>query len=836
MQPREQPRERIGESPRAAIIPLFGQNQTSGGADPDTLTARELLRLLGKRILESTRAHIGHIKHLLLQLRSRLRTRLRSSAGQTLTRISAFLRHVPEFPTNLIVRFLHALPLTLVRQRWRVGLAVLVVFVPASYFAYCIVTIPFSGGLSIEPTPSALVVEADDGRAFATRGIFKGEKLSPDQLPAILAGAVIAIEDRRFYQHGGIDFPATIRAAWHDLLGRRLEGGSTITQQLARLLYLSPERSLKRKVQEVVLAIWLESHLTKQQILARYLDTAYFGAGAYGVDAAAKRYFGKSAKDLSVGEAAMLAGLIRAPSALEPDRNLDRARQRENIVLDAMVQAGTISQQQADDARQKPTVLHVPPQAPTGTNYFIDTMASEVKSLVGTNVGDLTVRTTLNRELQQIAESVIAKRLATTGASKNAHQAALIAMAPDGAILAMVGGRDYNNSQFNRAIQARRQPGSLFKLFVYLAAMRKGLTPETVLVDQPVQIGDWEPENYGDRYYGPVNLRTAFAHSLNSIAVQLADRVGVRSVIETAKQLGVQSNLPEVPSVALGSGDVTLLEMTRAFAAIAKDTNRVDQYTVNGITKANRNLYSRSAPHATQADGPLLHSEMMDLLSSVVRDGTGRAAQLDLPVAGKTGTSQDYRDAWFVGFTPDLVVGVWVGNDDNSPMKGVTGGSLPATIWHDFVKSAEPLWRSQGATAGLDGTKVATSMGSAPEASANADDKVLRGTATVLDSGVIELQGRVIRLLGWDSFGRRDFYALCRLLRRREVICTPAGRSPLYNCQVGDINLSASIIAAGQFANDASRELERVDKFAHINENLRRHASRHFWVHRFFHW
>lgn len=834
MQFREQPRERIEESQKAAIIPLFRQNPTSEGADPDTLTVRELLGLLVKRISISTRACIGHLKHLVLQLGSRLRDRQPSTTGQILTPISASRRQ--GFPTKLIARCLHALPVTLLRQRWRFGLAGIVVLVPASYVAYCIVTIPFSGGLSIEATPSALVVETDDGRAFATRGIFKGEKLSPDQLPATLSSAVIAIEDRRFYQHGGIDFPATIRAAWHDLLGRRLEGGSTITQQLARLLYLSPERSLKRKVQEAILAIWLESHLTKQQILARYLDTAYFGAGAYGVDAAAKRYFGKSAKDVSLGEAAMLAGLIRAPSALEPDRNLDRARERANIVLDAMVRAGAISQQQADVTRQKPVVLHVPPQAPTGSNYFIDTMASEVKSLVGTNVGDLTVRTTLNRELQQLAESVIAKRLATTGASKNAHQAALIAMAPDGAILAMVGGRDYNNSQFNRALQARRQPGSLFKLFVYLAAMRKGLTPETVLVDQPVQIGDWEPENYGDRYYGPVTLRTAFAHSLNSVAVQLADQVGVRTVIDTAKQLGVQSKLPEVPSVALGSGDVTLLEMTSAFAAIAKDTNRLDPYTVNGITKTNRSLYSRSTPYAAQADGPLIHSEMMDLLSSVVRDGTGRAAQLDLPVAGKTGTSQDYRDAWFVGFTPDLVVGVWVGNDDNSPMKGVTGGSLPATIWHDFVRSAEPLRRSsQEATAALDGTKVATSTGSAPEAPANVDDKVLRGMATVLDSGVIELQGRVIRLLGWDSFGRRDFYALRRLLRRREVICTPAGRSPLYNCQVGDINLSASIIAAGQFANDASPELERVDKFAHINENLRR-QSRHFWVHRFFHW
>jgi penicillin-binding protein 1A len=834
MQSGEQPREQIGDSPRAAIISLSGRKRPSEGVNPDTLTVRELLGILGQRILISAHVEVARLNRSLLQLRWRLRSLVPPAFEQPLTASRGSRHHAPGFLSRLIGKGRDAL--TWLRQRWRLGLAGVVVLVPASYVAYCIVTIPFSGGLSIHPTPSALVVEADDGRAFATRGIFKGEELTPDQLPAILANAVIAIEDRRFYQHGGVDLPATIRAAWHDLLGRRLEGGSTITQQLARLLYLSPERNLKRKVQEAVLAIWLESHLTKQQILARYLDSAYFGAGTYGVDAAAKRYFGKSARNVSVAEAAMLAGLIRAPSALEPDRNLDRARQRADIVLDAMVQTGAISQQQADAARQKPAVLHVPPHAPTGSNYFIDTMASEVKSLVGTNVGDLTVQTTLNREMQQIAESAIANRLATTGATKNVHQAALIAMAPDGAILAIVGGRDYNNSQFNRAIRARRQPGSLFKLFVYLAAMRKGLTPETVLIDRPVQIGNWEPENYGDRYYGPVTLRTAFAHSLNSIAVQLADQVGIRAVIDTAKQLGVQSKLPEVPSVALGSGDVTLLEMTSAFAAIAKGTNRVDPYTVHEITKTNRNLYSRSASHAARADSPLIHSEMMDLLSGVVREGTGRAAQLDLPVAGKTGTSQDYRDAWFVGFTPDLVVGVWVGNDDNSPMKGVTGGSLPAMIWHDFVRGAEPLRRSEGAMAVLYGTKAATSTGSTLEAPANVDNKVLRGTATVLDSGVIELQGRVIRLLGWDDFGRRNFYALRRLLRRREVICTPADRPPLYNCQVGDISLPANIVPyAGQFAKESTNpDLVGGEQYARTTHNARRHEFRRFWLRGFF--
>ena len=611
MQSREQPREHVNENPRAAIIPLFRDKKSSENVDVDALTVRELLGLIGKRILTFSGFQIARLSRVVARLRVQ-NWRVRSATDQRIRTALGWQRDLDGYFTEVIRRKGSALTPRR-RPRWRSALIAIILLVPVSYVSYCVVTIPFSGSLAIQPTPSALGIEADDGRVFATRGIFKGEKISADQLPEILSSAVIAIEDRRFFQHGGIDLQATIRAAWHDLLGRRLEGGSTITQQVARLLYLSPERSLKRKVQEAILAVWLESHLTKKQILALYLDRAYFGAGAYGVDAAAKRYFGKSAKEVSLSEAAMLAGLIRAPSALEPDRNLDGARVRADIVLDAMVQGGAISQQQADAARQKPAILRVPPQAPPGSNYFIDAMANEVKSLVGANVGDLTVRSTLNRELQRLAENVIAKKLVSSGTPKNVHQAALIAMSPDGAILAMVGGRDYNSSQFNRATQARRQPGSLFKLFVYLAAMHKGFTPETVLVDRPIQIGNWEPENYGDRYYGPVTLRTAFARSLNSIAVQLADVVGVKTVIDTAKQLGVQSKLPEVPSVALGSGDVTVLEMTSAFAKIAKNTNTVNAYTVRRVTKNDGNIYSRSAPPAAQADDSLDGAALTDV-------------------------------------------------------------------------------------------------------------------------------------------------------------------------------------------------------------------------------
>jgi penicillin-binding protein 1A len=611
------------------------------------------------------------------------------------------------------------------RMRHRDGFAVVsvIALLPVAYIAYCIVTIPLAGA-SVQPAPSAMVFEGEDGRPFATRGILKGQGISADRIPPLLAGAVTAIEDRRFYQHGGIDLRATTRAAWHDLRGHRLEGGSTITQQLARRLYLSPDRTLKRKVQEAALAMWLNLHFSKNQILARYLNTAYFGDSAYGADSAALRYFDKSAQQLTLPEAAMLAGLIRSPSQLEPDRNLAGAQARAGVVLDAMVENGAITQQQADAARQQPAMLHGISDSPPGSNYFIDTAAAEAKSRIGPSTGDLTIHTTLNPELQRIAESIVDKRLASAGKANNAGQAALIAMSPDGAILAMVGGRDYGTSQFNRVTQARRQPGSLFKAFVYLTALRKGYTPDSTIVDQPITIGGWSPDNYGHQYYGPVTLRTAFADSLNSVAVQLGQSVGIQNVIDTARKLGVRSDLPAVPSLAIGSGAVTPLEMTRAFAAIATNTANVDSYAMRDIANGDQAIYTRTAPGAESADNPTIHAEMLDLLTSVVRQGTGTAASLDRPVGGKTGTSEDYRDAWFVGFTSDLVVGVWVGNDDNTPMDGVTGGSIPASIWHDFVSAAEHVRGSQSTAVSAAAPSAQTiSFAGIPAAGGNGADQ-----------------------------------------------------------------------------------------------------------------
>jgi penicillin-binding protein 1A len=669
----EQPASETTHTPEAA----------ASAAEPaflQTLSAAVLLKLLARRVVDAVRNAAGATARW-FSAHARPSSARPSSARTLLPAIGA---KAATFKTHLA-------------QKRVLAWAGIVALLPVVYIAYCVLTIPFAANTPVPAASSAMLFEAADGNAFATRGILKGDAIAPDQIPPVLASAVVSVEDRRFYQHGGLDLRAIGRAAWHDVTGRRIEGGSTITQQLARRLYLTQDRSLKRKVQEAALALWLDMRLSKKEILARYLNTVYFGDGAYGADPAARRYFGKSAQQLSLSEAAMLAGLIRAPSQLEPDRNMAGAQERATTVLDTMTETGAISQQQADNAKQHPAVLRVAPGTPPGSNYFIDAAATEARSHAGTTTADLTIKTTLNRNLQQLAETVIARRLSASGQSKNVGQAALVALASDGAILAMVGGRDYNTSQFNRVTQARRQPGSLFKLFVYLTAMRKGYSPDTVLVDQPVSIGNWEPENYGDKFYGPVTLRTGFAHSLNSIAVQLAQAVGINNVIDTAHQLGVHSDLPAVPSVALGSGNVTLLEMTRAFANVALNKTTVEPYAVQDVAADNQAAFSRSPPPDATVDNPTVHAAMIDLLSSVVREGTGRAAALDQPVGGKTGTSEDYHDAWFVGFTSDLIVGVWVGNDDNSPMNSVTGGGLPASIWHDFVRAAEAGHRPQSA-------------------------------------------------------------------------------------------------------------------------------------------
>jgi penicillin-binding protein 1A len=700
---------------------------------------------------------------------------------------------------------------------WLAGAVLGVGVLCAAYVIYCLAGLPFKGGLVVEPTSSALTVQSEDGRIFGTRGVFKGEKLSASDLPASLAQAIIAIEDRRFYQHPGIDLKGLARAVFRNAsAGGTREGGSTITQQLVRMLYLSQERTLKRKVQEAILALWLEGHLSKEEILTTYLNTAYFGAGVYGADAAAKRYFGKAAKDLTLAEAAMLAGLVRAPSQLAPHRNLNGAQGRAAQVLDAMVETGAITLVQAEDAKRDPAQLRMPADTPEGTNYFIDLVSTEARRLIGSGPTDLVAKTTINLDLQNLAESTVARYLDKDGASKRVSQAALVALAPDGAILAMVGGRDYTESQFNRVTQAKRQPGSLFKLFVYLTALRAGARPDTMMVDRPTQIGEWEPENYGGRYRGPVTLKTAFANSINTIAVQLAESVGIQAVINTAKGLGIRSELPNVPSLALGSAEVTLLEMTQAFAAVAVNTEKLEPFVVRSIMSGDKNVYTRPATSLPPQQNPAARAAMLDLLSSVVREGTGKAARLSVPVAGKTGTTQDNRDAWFVGFTPDLIVGVWVGNDDNSPTNNVTGGGLPASIWHDFVAQA-----ARKRPAGAAPTAVVAAIGpgtAGVSASAQAPLVPLRGPASVVDTGTLEINGQAIRLFGVEgTSGARALRDFDRVLRRGDVVCVPAAEEAgTYRCSLHGRDLSELVLfnGGGRASPDASPDLLAAEEQA----------------------
>jgi penicillin-binding protein 1A len=679
---------------------------------------------------------------------------------------------------------------------------------------YSIATLPLDGGLQVDPTPSALVVEADGGETFATRGVFKGTKVTVADVPAHLTQAVVAIEDRRFYSHLGVDPWGILRAAWRNWqAGGTREGGSTITQQLARLMFLSPDQNLRRKIQEAVIALWLESQLSKEEILLRYLNTAYFGSGAYGVDAAAQRYFSKPTKELSLAEAAMLAGLVRAPSQLAPTRNLGGAKERADTVLQSMVDTGVITAEQEEAARAEPVNLRVPPETPPGTNYFVDTAAADVRRLLGGASGDLTLRTSLNLELQRLAEGIIERRLDADGQKKNVSQAALVALSPDGAIRALVGGRDYEASQFNRATQARRQAGSLFKLFVYLAAMQKGYDPQSVVVDRPTQIGDWEPQNANGRFRGPVSLRNAFAQSINTVAAQLADEVGIPAVIETAKRLGVQSELPAVPSLALGSAEVTLLEMTRAYAAVATGNLALEPYTVRSIQGSTQQALFTRPGAAPRAEGlGASRAAMLDLLQAVVREGTGKAARLPNVSAagGKTGTTQEYRDAWFIGFTPDLIVGVWVGNDDNAPMNKVVGGDLPAEIWRDFLTRAAPLLTKDKRQAPAE-TVAATNPNEPAPTTAGAN--LVRGVPEVMDTGTLAIRGIVVRLEGVQ--GERGTLArqLARFLRRREVMCIPSEIPGVQRCRIGNYNLSAIILAAGggRATPDAPEELQAAE-------------------------
>ena len=561
-----------------------------------------------------------------------------------------------------------------------VGLAAL------GYFA---LTLPDTRDLTAAQRKPSMTLLAADGSLIATYGDLFGEALRLQELPKYVPQAVIATEDRRFYSHFGIDPVGLLRAAFADLRARHVvQGGSTITQQLAKNLFLTPDRTIQRKIQETLLALWLEHKFTKQQILEIYLNRVYLGAGTYGVDAAAHRYFDKSARDLTLYEAAVIAGLLKAPSRFSPANDKDLASQRAAQVLANMVDAGFITDAQAQSAqRQKDQLARA--SVRRGGRYFADWVADQVISFGGTQGRDLVVTTTLDARMQADAERAIVATLDRDGEKSDVSQGALVAMSPDGAVRAMVGGADYAGSQFNRATQALRQPGSSFKPIVYLAALEHGLRPDDHFNDAPLRIGKWEPRNYENKYRGDVTAADAIALSINTVAAQVLERAGVDNVIATAHRLGITSDLTRDASLALGTSEVSLIELTAAYAAFASGGMGAWPYGIVEIRDAHGGVvYRRDGPGPGRVIDPGLAGTMNQLLTGVMTYGTGKAARLDRPAAGKTGTTQDSRDALFIGYTADLVCGIWFGNDDNSPMNHVTGGTLPAQAWHNFMIAA----------------------------------------------------------------------------------------------------------------------------------------------------
>jgi len=570
------------------------------------------------------------------------------------------------------------------RRRWPIYLYSISFLILAT-LVWLVITAPLSRALEPLQDP-ALLLMSDDGHAIARRGAIKEAPVDVTKLSPLTPAAFVAIEDRRFYRHWGIDPRGIARAMFADMRGGGVrQGGSTITQQLAKTNFLSGDRTIKRKAQEVIIAFWLEAWLTKQQILSRYLSSVYFGDGVYGLRAAAHHYFNRDPENLNLAQSAMLAGMVQAPSRLAPTHNLAGAQKRSELVVEAMADTGAISHSRAESTRPARPSVRIS-RVPTGS-YFADWIAPYAQQAQDPDFGEVKVGTTLDWTLQRLAERAVSRTPA--GA-----QAALVAMRPDGRVVAMVGGKSYSDSPFNRVTQARRQPGSAFKLFVYLAAFRSGWTPDSLIEDRPITISGWSPVNHDRIYRGEITLREAFARSSNAATVRLAQEVGRDNVIRAARDLGITTPLPNGPSLSLGTAGVSLLELTSAYAAVASG-----RYPV----------VARGLPQAQPSEGlsAFFHREgtldrrrdwapMLDLLYAAANEGTGRRAALAIPTFGKTGTTQENRDALFIGFAGDLVVGVWIGRDDNSSLGRVSGGTVPAQIWRSFMSSALAVDRVRG--------------------------------------------------------------------------------------------------------------------------------------------
>jgi penicillin-binding protein 1A len=622
--------------------------------------------------------------------------------------------------------------------------------------------------LEIPKRPPTIEITGMDGSVLAQRGEMAGANVALKELPPYLPKAFIAIEDRRFYSHYGIDPFGIARAAVANILHRGVsQGGSTLTQQLAKNLFLTQERTFARKLQEAELALWLERKHSKNEILELYLNRVYFGSGAYGVEAAAQRYFGKSARRVTLGEAAMLAGLVKSPSRLAPNRNPEGAEKRMQTVLAAMADAKFITDAQAQAQIAHPAVTVKAAGAGT-INYVADWIGEVLDDLVGQIDQSIVVETTIDPKLQSAAEAAVIDELAAKSVKYNVSQGALVAMTPDGAVRAMVGGRNYAESQYNRAVTSKRQPGSAFKPFVYLTALEQGLTPDTVRQDGPLDLKGWKPENYGHEYHGPVTLTQALAESLNTVAVRVGLEVGPKNVVRTAHRLGISSKLDPNPSIALGTSEVSMLELVGAYAPFANGGIGVSPHVVTRIrTLDGKLLYMRPADELVQVIEPRNVAMMNQMMEQTLISGTAHKAELPGWIAaGKTGTSQDFRDAWFIGYTAHLVTGVWFGNDDNSPTRKATGGGLPVEVWTRFMRSAHqgvavaalPTAQGSGLVPALAqiASQITAPTGPAPAPAASASYAGGGGRAVAARGGAVRPQAAA-GLDGWlvdRLFGR----------------------------------------------------------------------------------
>ena len=572
---------------------------------------------------------------------------------------------------------------------WAISLGVWVALGIGAVLAYYAYDLPNLDTLTASSRRPSITLLSADGQTIAAYGDVYGEPLALSDIPVTLPQAVMATEDRHFYSHFGIDLLGLARAMFVNIRAHHvIQGGSTLTQQLSKNLFLSPDRNAKRKIQELLLALWLEHKFTKDQIMTLYLNRVYLGNGSWGVDAASKRYFGISARELNLYQSALLAGLLKAPSKYNPQNDQELSRGRTTQVLMNMVAFGAITQAQMDEALK--TGPNTVQQISHTGRYFADWIREQVEPYAAEG-RDLVVRTTLDMGLQRKVEAELQKILNDKGAKANVGQGAVVIMSPDGAIRAMAGGRDYAASQFNRATQGFRQPGSSFKAYLYLAATEAGFTPDSTVDDSPIVSGSYRPSNFEEhnRYEGGITLRAALAKSSNVVAVRLIEDIGPRRVVEVAKRLGITSELRPEASLALGTSEVSLLEHTAGYASFANNGFGVLPYGYGEIDDPQgQQLYQRQGSGVGQVIAPKNLRMMTEMLAGVVQNGSGKAAAIDRPVAGKTGTAQDYRDAWFMGFSADYVAGVWMGNDDHSPMKKITGGSLPAQLWHNVMLAA----------------------------------------------------------------------------------------------------------------------------------------------------